>query len=220
MSPGPLAPLISEVSARIDAFAAGAHPIQMSDVAAEDGSDRGVPRAMWDGPVDDEGWVRWKVLPADVSAADLAALEAQFAVRFPPIWAAYLRARCHCFDQVKSERHGGQLVGLPAAPAGRALEAQTSLLKVNTPLERAGFVPIAVWGDGWGPACFDATRRGADGDCPVVWFDHELLVGLSRAGRLGDRAAVEPLAQPLYGCVRDLLKDLFAAPNGAGSGVE
>ena len=220
MPPASLSPLISEAGARIDAFAAAADPMLMHGVAAEEGSTRGVPRAMWDGPVDDEGWVRWKVLPSDLTAADLAALEKRFDVRFPPIWAAYLRARCHCFDQLKSERHGGRLVGLPDAPAGRALEAQTSLLKVNTPLERAGFVPIAGWGDGWGPVCFDATRRGVGGDCPVVWLDHEPLAGLSRAGRLGDRAAVEPLAQPLYGCVRDLLKDLFAAPNGAGSGVE
>ena len=212
-APPNLAELTTEVGRRIDTFAARADPIQMSGVAAEPGSNRGVPSAMWDGPVDEDGWVRWKVLPSDASPAEVIALEDRFGVRFPPVWMAYLTARCHLFDPLLSPRHG-RVAGVPPAPVGRALVASARLLETHDPLHRAGYVPIAGWGDGWGPVCFDATRVRDDGEAPVVWLDHEALAEVSRSGRLAERAAVEPLAQPLYGSVREMLGDLFASPEG------
>ena len=76
------------------------------------------------------------------------------------------------------------------------------------PLLAAGFVPFAEWGDGWGPMCFDGLRRAADGDCPVVWIDHERLARLGKA--MGEREAVLPWVQPLYDSCREFLADVFA----------
>ena len=76
------------------------------------------------------------------------------------------------------------------------------------PLLAAGFVPFAEWGDCWGPMCFDSHRRAADGDCPVVWIDHERLIPLGPA--MGERQAVLPWVQPLYDSCREFLDDVFA----------
>ena len=70
------------------------------------------------------------------------------------------------------------------------------------------FIPFAEWGDGWGPMCFDTRRHASDGDCPIVWMDHEILAPLGEQRRRM-RKEVLPLAQPLYETFRELLTDVF-----------
>ncbi len=176
-------------------------------VATDDRADAGVPPAMQVGEVDAEGWVEWRVLPSTVTAADVAAVEGEFGVRFPPVFRVYLLARLHLFDQVQSRRHNEQ-VFMTDTPAGRPLRPIRQLLSSWQPLTAAGFIPFAQWGDAWGPMCFDSAGRGADGDCPVVWMDHESLVPLG-AERCRQRDAVAPLAQPLYESCREFLVDVF-----------
>ena len=72
----------------------------------------------------------------------------------------------------------------------------------------AGYIPFAQWGDGWGPMCFDNQQR-SDGDCPIVWMDHELLIPLGPE-QCSERNNLTPLAQPLYDNTRDFLEDVFA----------
>jgi hypothetical protein len=56
--------------------------------------------------------------------------------------------------------------------------------------------------------CFDSLQRGPDGECPVVWMDHEELVPLG-ADNGRRRESVAPLARPLYGSCREFLVDVF-----------
>ena len=56
--------------------------------------------------------------------------------------------------------------------------------------------------------CFDTGRRAPDGDCPVVWMDHEVLVPLGEE-HWRIRGTVLPLAQPLYESCPELLADVF-----------
>ena len=55
--------------------------------------------------------------------------------------------------------------------------------------------------------CFDARRRAPDGECPIVWMDHESIIPLD--GRARERGAVEPFAQAVYASSREFLSDLF-----------
>ena len=197
----------------LDAFAAAAHPMVMRSVADTDGTGDGVPRAMWDGDVDEEGWVRWTLLPGEATAGDVAGLEATSGVALPPVWRAYLRARCHLFDQVHS-RAFGNLIFMTAVPAGDPLGPFTRLLAGWRGLIPAGFAPLCEYGDGWGPVCLDTTRVREDGDGPLVWFDHEILCRLPPAD-LSNRAAVLPHAQPLWESCRAMLWDVFD-PAGRG----
>jgi hypothetical protein len=197
---------IAFVADLLDRYAA-AHPF-MVHPACEDPADWGVPPDMVAGPVDAEGWVPWKLLPSTVTGADVAALEREFGVTFPPLFRAYLMARFHLFDQVGSRRHG-RSASLPTTRSHDPFRTIRNLLTGCRELIPAGYIPFGQWGDGWGPLCFDAARRAADGDCPVVWMEHEELVPLAPE-EVGRREVVEPLAEPLYDSCRDLLLDVFA----------
>jgi hypothetical protein len=176
-------------------------------VATEDPADGGVPPEMQVGEVNADGWVEWRVLPSTLKHADVSALENEFGVQFPPVFRAYLLARFQLFDQVQSRRYDQQ-VFMTDTPAGKPLTPLRELMKAWRPLNDADFVPFAQWGDGWGPMCFDAVQRRADGDCPVVWMDHEALVPLGPEA-CRRREAVAPLAQPLYDSCREFLVDVF-----------
>jgi hypothetical protein len=176
-------------------------------VAADGQMDTGVPPAMQVGEVNAEGWVEWRMLPSNVTEAEVAALENEFAVLFPPMIRAYLRARFQLFDQVRSRRYDQQIL-MTDTPAGKPLISLRRLMQSWRPLIDAGYVPFAQWGDGWGPMCFDAAQRRENGECPVVWMDHEALVPLGPK-ECQRREIVAPLVQPLYDSCREFLLDVF-----------
>jgi hypothetical protein len=188
----------------LDAYATDAWRM---GVAAEAREDAGVPPEMQVGAVDADGWVEWRVLPSTLTEADVTAVEREFGVQFPPLFRAYLLACFQLFNQVRSRRYDQQIF-MTDTPAGKPLKPLRELMSSWRPLIDAGFVPFAQWGDGWGPMCFDSERRGPDGDCPVVWLDHEALIPLG-SERHRQRASVLPLAQPLYGSCREFLVDVF-----------
>ncbi len=196
------------VGRMLDEYASGIpDPIFMMGVACEPGEDRGVPLDMQAGPVNRDGWVAWKVIPSTLSEAEVGALETEFGVQFPPLFKAYLLVRHHLFDQVKSRRYDQQIF-MPAVPSRRRLGWLREEMRAWQPLVAAGYIPFAEWGDCWGPMCFDTERRGDDGDCPIVWMDHERLIPLG-AERCRVRAELLPLVQPLYGSFREMLTDVF-----------
>ncbi len=195
---------IEFVGQLIDAYAAEA---DRRGVASKRPQDSGVPAAMQVGRIDAEGWVEWRVLPSTVSEAEVSELENKFGIQLPPIFRAYLMARFHLFDQVTSRQYD-QLILMTDTPAGKPFAPLLLLLSAWRPLITAGFVPFAEWGDGWGPMCFDTGCRGSDGDCPVVWMDHEILAPLGEE-KCRTRKEVLPSAQPLYESCRELLIDVF-----------
>ena len=170
-----------------------------------DGS--GVPPEMQVGDVDEEGWVAWKVLPSTLNASEVEELEKEFGVQFPPLFRAYLLARFHLFDQVHSRKYN-QLIFMSDTPSRKSLAEIRALIEGWQDLIDAGFVAFAEWGDSWGPMCFDVEQRAADGDCPIVWMDHELLIPLGEQN-LRKRELVMPLVHPLYASCREFLLDVF-----------
>jgi hypothetical protein len=175
-------------------------------VASVDGSG-GVPPEMFDGDVDNQGWVAWKMLPSTLSLDDVVRLETEFAVEFPPLFRAYLLAGFQLFDQIHSSRYD-QLIFNTDVPSNMPLEPIRSLIQAWNPLLSAGYVPFAQWGDGWGPMCFDIEKRRDDRDCPVVWIDHELLIPLGQ-DECRKRASVLPHVNALYDSYREFFADAF-----------
>ena len=163
---------------------------------------------MWAGSVDSEGCVEWRLLPSPLVEPDVAAVEAEFGVRFPPLFRAYLLARLHLFRDFRSHRHDCT-VSLAPMPAGQPLQPLRELLQAWQPLADAGLVPFAEWGDGLGPVCFDSEAQAAEQDFPIVWMDHELLATLGLEA-CRQRAAVLPHLQPLYESYREFLNDILA----------
>jgi hypothetical protein len=235
---------VAEVGQMLDTYVAGLTLAKYMHVESDPGE---VPAAMWTGEVfetigvkprrfanaqellaamrEEDGfevaWVGWRMLPSAVTAADVAAVEEEFGIRFPPLYRAYLRARAHLLEGFTSRRHG-ESIGLPSVPFDRPLEPLRKLLRDWGQVIPAGFIPCGTYGDEeWGGLFFDAGRRGADGDCPVVLIDHEVGVSLGEEGA-GQRAAIEQHVEPLYESCRELLADYLlraepgAAPDPAG----
>jgi hypothetical protein len=200
----PLAQDIAFVRQLIDAYAVEA---DRRAVASRKPQDSGVPGAMQVGQIDADGWVEWRVLPSTLSEVEVTEFENKFGIHLPPLFRAYLLARFHLFDQVTSRRHD-QLILMTDTPAGKPLAPLLQLVSAWRPLIDSGFIPFAEWGDGWGPMCFDAERRASDGDCPIVWMDHEILAPMGEE-RCRMRKNVLPLAQPLYETFREFLIDVF-----------
>lgn len=176
-------------------------------VAAEHPEDDGVPPEMQVGDVNADGWVEWCVIPSTLKEGEVVSLENEFGVQFPPVFRAYLLARFQLFDQVRSSRYDQQIF-MTDTPAGKPLTPLRELMNAWKPLIDAGFIPFAQWGDGWGPMCFDAVQRRADGECSIVWMDHEALVPLGPK-QCRRREAVVPLVHPLYDSCREFLLDVF-----------
>lgn len=200
----PLPEDIAFVGQLIDTYAVEA---DRRSVASRKPQDSGVPAAMQVGQIDTWGWVEWRVLPSTLSEDEVTELENKFGIHLPPLFRAYLLARFHLFDQVTSRLHD-QLILMTDTPAGNPLAPLLQLLTAWRPLIDSGFIPFAEWGDGWGPMCFDTERRALDGDCPIVWMDHE---GLAQLGEehCRMRKKVLPLTQPLYETFRQFVTDVF-----------
>lgn len=178
-------------------------------VASDENDERGVPKAMQSTAVDKEGWVEWRMLPSTLHEAEIAAVETEFGIHLPPLFRAYLSARFHLFNQVGSRKYQQQIL-MSDTPSRNPLKPLHDELSAWRPLIAEGYVPFAEWGDGWGPMCFDDSQRAPDGDCPIVWFEHELLVDL-RSEKYERRESVARLAQPLYSSFREFVTDVFVA---------
>jgi hypothetical protein len=55
--------------------------------------------------------------------------------------------------------------------------------------------------------CFDTRRRHQDGDCPILWLDHEEVIPLGEKASV--RANLARLEKPLYDSFAELLQDVF-----------
>lgn len=176
-------------------------------VAAGDSDGVGVPPEMQVGAIDDEGWVQWKILEPVITLDDVTGLESEFGILLPDPFRAYLLAGCHLFDQVRSSLYDQQIL-MPHVPSNNALGPMKFTLVHWRPLIAAGYIPFAQWGDGWGPMCFDDQQR-ADGDCPIVWMDHELIIPLGEE-QCQNRELIAPHARPLYSDSMAFLRDVFS----------
>lgn len=200
----------AHIAGLIDRFAASCGPFV--GIASGDDEDYGAPPEMQVSPVDPAGWVEWSVRPSVVTAADLRAIEMDHRFAIPSHLQGYLRSRSHLFDQVHSREHG-QLVLLTPVPTRRPLQPFARLLEGWEPLLRAGYVPFAEWGDGWGPVCIDIGEASAEvDDGPIVWFDHEVLFTL---GEVLSRGEVSPHAIPLHPSFLAFLEDVFGISSPA-----
>lgn len=197
---------IEVVGAGIDALAAS---FPLWDVGRDSEDDWGVPPEMAVGPVNDAGWVQWAVGPPATKGEDMAAVEQAAALRFPRFVKAWLLARSHLFHQLRAPLHD-QLVMTPAVPCDQPLRPFLELIEAWRPLLGLGLLPVAEWGDGWGPVVVDVGHSSDDPDlAAVLWVDHEPLIELIHAGTLR-RESVDPLLQQLYPNAETYTLDLLS----------
>jgi hypothetical protein len=132
-------------------------------------------------------WIGWKSIPSTVTTRDLNELERELGLRFPPLYRDLLMYR-HFYD-----------LAAPFDFFRHPVHSWKSVLRdqyASWMPERiigAGLVPF---GDerlaGAGPVCFDTRQRAADGDCPIVCWDHD---------RVGTTEEVWPLFSSFAACL-------------------
>lgn len=193
---------IAFINRLFESHYANCHPFQ---VACEDPADGGAPPAMQDGLVDEDGWVRWRMLPSVVGPADLVPIEQTLGVTLPRLLQAYLLGHHQLFDQIGSQ---DRTFLMPATPVDQPFEDFLARAKAWAPLLRAGLLPFGDYGDGWGPTCLDLQVQTPEGDHPVVWLDHEMVSELP-PDSIDSRTPIQQLIQPLYPSFREFLISMY-----------
>jgi SMI1 / KNR4 family (SUKH-1) len=141
----------------------------------------GAPPDMVDGPPNESGWVPWKPVSSPVTDSDILALEKVVGAPFPPLFRGWLMYKCLLMTDF-----GFDLFRLPETPSDKPLKGIRGYIGImdSQPYFRPRrVVPFASDGNDVGPLCFDINRPLADGDYPVVLFDHELLHRPEYTGR-------------------------------------
>ena len=129
--------------------------------------DPAMPPAMRDDAVAPENdWLAWKPVPSTVTDEELDALQRAHSVKLPPLYRSLLRY-VHFHELAGSVR-------FEPHPVDGWQREFAALYRPYRELIQRGLVPFGSETKmDAGPACFDTARVAADGDYPVVFWDHE-----------------------------------------------
>ena len=141
-----------------------------------------LPEAMRDAsiaPSDD--WLGWRPIPSTVTDADLNALERETGLTFPPLYRDFLQ-----YQHFVSLTETG--VRFEPHVCDDWKESLRKAYFHSGPRERIIGVGLLPFGQeaymDAGPVCFDTRHRLRDGDCPIVFWDHEWV---------GDEQEINPM---------------------------
>jgi hypothetical protein len=142
-------------------------------------------------PAGPDGWLEWRPIPADLPPEAVQELYACVPGPLPPLYERLI------LSYRWTEVDLGRLRLLANLPPGlRGLTA--AICKDKTlfdTLVPAGFVQFGKGPDyDYDPICFDLHSRQTDGDCRVVKFDHEDILG---DGRLREVCELAPTFRSL-----------------------
>jgi hypothetical protein len=120
-------------------------------------------------------WVPWRPIPSQVTDADLDELEAGLGLKYPRLYRELLKN----VHYVMLTEFGVRFFGHESDSWRAELENAYRYAWKPMRIVGAGLIPFGseCLLDA-GPVCFD-TRRMVNGDCPVVYWDHE-AVGTNR----------------------------------------
>ena len=115
-------------------------------------------------------WLGWRPIPSTVTDSVLHALEHETGLAFPPLYRDFLQ-----YQHFVTLTEAG--VRFEPHLCNDWQERLRSAYFRSWPRNRiidVGLLPFGseAWMDA-GSVCFDTSRRRGDGDCPVVFWDHE-----------------------------------------------
>ena len=158
-----------------------------------------MPAAMYDSSrMQTDDWRPWKPVPSTVTDEQLDRLEEEIGLRFPPSYRTLLKYK-HFYalteGGLRFERH---VIGRWEDTLLAAYDSWDPERIVG-----AGLIPFGSesFMDA-GPVCFDTGNRLPDGECPVVYWDHEWI-------------GTEKEVQPMFSSSLKMFEALrFLAENG------
>lgn len=117
---------------------------------------------------DEEEWVTWRLLPAQVSDKEITELEENIGVKLPQVLKIFLTTYFHYFDSgIGRNSVENKFEGI--------LDAWNPMLVKN------GYLPFAWDGDGYFIRCIDLKNMPDEEKCPVVQIDHEMMFDMEES---------------------------------------
>lgn len=116
-----------------------------------------VPIEMRDGNVDEEGWIKWKPLPSQITEQEVREMEEKYHFELPPLLRSFIMSYHYVSLQFDNESIPGvywsdcTFVEFPRLPVGQGLKAFYDLLDQWSPLLSAGYIPFAIAEDDRAP---------------------------------------------------------------------
>lgn len=111
---------------------------------------------------DKDGWVTWKLVPAQVSDREIEELEEDIGAKLPQVLKIFLTTYFHYFDEeIGANPVNEKFEGV--------LEAYNPILADNE------YLPFAWDRDRYYIRCIDLKNMPEEEACPVVQIDHEIL---------------------------------------------
>lgn len=117
---------------------------------------------------DEEEWVTWRLLSAQVSDKEITELEENIGVKLPQVLKIFLTTYFHYFD-------GGIGRNSVENKFEGFLDAWNPMLVKN------GYIPFAWDEDGYFIRCIDLKNMPDEEKCPVVQIDHEVMFDLEES---------------------------------------
>jgi hypothetical protein len=173
-----------------------------------------VPKDMVDpsiAPQDD--WVGWRPVSSTVTDTDLNSIEQRAGIAFPPLYRAFLKYK-HFLSLTE---FGLRFIPHPSSDWRNDL---TNAIFSDWEPERLVRIGLLPFGEesfmDAGPVCFDTRSRLPDGDCPVVFWDHQWV---------GTEREIQPMfssGRKMFECLKvvansDILFGFAGEPNGGVS---
>lgn len=129
--------------------------------------DRNIPDEMRDTTIvcDTRDLVGWKIVPSTVTDQELNELEKHLGLKYPPLYRAFLQS--YHFYELGELRFCSHALHNWRHKLEEIYKDYSRLIKI-------GLIPFAEESlmDA-GAVCFDTRFREDNGDCPVVFWDHE-----------------------------------------------
>lgn len=122
----------------------------------------GVPEEMRAGEPNEDGWVKWKMIPSTVMESDFEIIENEWGVKFPLMLKAYFKAYFHYFEE-----NVGRIT--PKKPFYSLDNAY------NPVLLRFGYLPFTWDSEGYFIRCIDLSNMPDEYNCSICQIDHEVL---------------------------------------------
>lgn len=150
---------------------------------------------IYEGAVPDKSkWVTWRLVPAQVSDEEIAALERQIGVALPQVLKIFLTTYFHYF--------GGEVGRNP-------IENKFSgfLYAWNPILVRNGYLPFGWDNDMYFIRCMDLKNMPDEEKCQIVEIDHEILFDFDTDTTKRDELAskMRPVAENFFIYLKNLL---------------
>lgn len=143
---------------------------------------------------DEDGWVTWRLLPAQVSEEEIAELENEIGAKLPQVLKIFLTTYFHYFDE-----------GIGRNPVE---DKFWGILNAWNPmLVRNGYLPFTWDEEGYFIRCIDLEHMPEEEKCLIVQIDHEIMFDFDEDTATREELAeqMQPVAENFFAYLKDLL---------------